>query len=80
MVLRGAAQYRGTVNMQSAAGTIQALEAIPKRLDALRAGAETRITENKADIPKLEKAAAAPFDKADELVAARVREAIPRLR
>lgn len=75
MVLRGAAQYRGTVNMQSAAGTIQALEAIPKRLDALRAGAETRITENKADIPKLEKAAAAPFDKADELVAARVREA-----
>ena len=32
MVLRGAAQYRGTVNMQSAAGTIQALEAIPKRL------------------------------------------------
>ena len=75
MVLRGAAQYRGTVNMQSASGTIQALEAIPKRLDALRAGAETRITENKADIPKLEKAAAAPFDKADELVAARVREA-----
>ena len=75
MALRGAAQYRGTVNMQSAAGTIQALEAIPKRLDALRAGAETRITENKADIPKLEKAAAAPFDKADELVAARVREA-----
>lgn len=75
IVLRGAAQYRGTVNMQSAAGTIQALEAIPKRLDALREGAETRITENKADIPKLEKAAAAPFDKADELVAARVREA-----
>ena len=75
MVLRGAAQYRGTVNMQSAVGTIQALEAIPKRLDALRAGAETRIAENKADIPKLEKAAATPFDKADELVAARVREA-----
>jgi N12 class adenine-specific DNA methylase len=74
MLLRGEAQYRGTVNMQSAAGTIQALEAIPKRLDGIVANTQARLSENKASIAKLEKAAAAPFDRADELVKLRARE------
>jgi N12 class adenine-specific DNA methylase len=75
MILRGKAQYRGTVNMQSAVGTIQALEAIPKRIDAIISATETRLAENKAAITKLRKTAASSFDKAEELIAARVREA-----
>lgn len=75
MLLRGKAQYRGNVNMQSAAGTIQALEAIPRRLDGMIAATETRLAENRAAIAKLEQTASAPFARSEELIAARVREA-----
>ena len=75
MLLRGKAQYRASINMQSPVGTIQALEAMPKRIDGIIATTETRLSENRAAIAKLEKTAAAPFDKANELIAARVREA-----
>ena len=75
MFLRGKAQYRGTINMQSPIGTIQTLEGLPKRIDGIIATTETRLAENKAAIGKLQKTAASSFDKADELIAARVREA-----
>lgn len=75
MLLRGKAQYRGTVNMQSGIGTIQALEAIPRRLEGMIATTEARLRENRASISKLEQTASAPFARADELIAARVREA-----
>ena len=75
MLLRGKAQYRGTVNMQSAAGTITALENIPRRLENMIAATETRLSENRASISKLEQTINTPFARAEELIAARVREA-----
>lgn len=75
MLLRGKAQYRGTVNMQSAAGTITALENIPRRLESMIAATETRLNENRASLSKLEQTINTPFSKAEELIAARVREA-----
>lgn len=75
MLLRGKAQYRGTVNMQSATGTITALENVPRRLENMIAAAETRLSENRASISKLEQTINTPFARAEELIAARVREA-----
>lgn len=75
MLLRGKAQYRGTVNMQSAAGTITALENIPRRLENMIAATETRLNENRASLSKLEQTINTPFARAEELIAARVREA-----
>lgn len=75
MLLRGKAQYRGTVNMQSAAGTITALENIPRRLEGMISAAETRLNENRAALSKLEQTINTPFARAEELIAARVREA-----
>lgn len=75
MLLRGKAQYRGTVNMQSAAGTITALENIPRRLEGMIAATETRLNENRAALSKLEQTINTPFARAEELIAARVREA-----
>lgn len=75
MLLRGKAQYRGTVNMQSAAGTITALENIPRRLEGMIAATETRLNENRASLSKLEQTINTPFARAEELIAARVREA-----
>ncbi len=75
MLLRGKAQYRGTVNMQSAAGTITALENIPRRLEGMIAATETRLNENRASLSKLEQTINTPFARAKELIDARVREA-----
>ena len=75
MLLRGKAQYRGTVNMQSAAGTITALENIPRRLEGMISATETRLSENRASLSKLEQTINTPFARAEELIAARVREA-----
>lgn len=75
MLLRGKAQYRGTVNMQSATGTITSLENVPRRLENMIAAAETRLSENRASISKLEQTINTPFARAEELIAARVREA-----
>ena len=75
MLLRGKAQYRSTVNMQSAAGTITALENIPRRLENMIAATETRLNENRASLSKLEQTINTPFARAEELIAARVREA-----
>lgn len=75
MLLRGKAQYRGAVNMQSAAGTVTALENIPRRLENIIAATETRLSENRASISKLEQTINTPFSKAGDLIAARVREA-----
>lgn len=74
MLLRGKAQYRGTVNMQSAAGTITALENIPRRLEGMIAATETRLNENRASLSKLEQTINTPFARAEELISARVRE------
>ena len=75
MLLRGKAQYRGTVNMQSATGTITALENVPRRLENMIAATETRLSENRASLSKLEQTINTPFARAEELIAARVREA-----
>lgn len=75
MLLRGAMQYRATVNMQSAPGTVQALEGMVKRIDTMLTATQKRIEEGKAAIKKLEQTAAAPFDRADELAATRRRNA-----
>ena len=75
VLLRGKAQYRGNINLQSAVGTIQSLEAIPKRLENIIAAKEKALSENRAAIVKLQAVAASSFARQDELVAARVREA-----
>lgn len=75
VLLRGQAQYRTNVNMQSPMGTIQSLEATVKRIDKTLENATSRLEENKSAISKLEKTAAAPFDKAGELERLRKRNA-----
>jgi N12 class adenine-specific DNA methylase len=74
ILLRGEAQYRSRVNMQSEIGTIQALESISKRIENMIASTETRLSENKAAIIKLEKITNTPFDRSNELVQLRARE------
>lgn len=74
MLLRGVGQYRGTVNMDDASGTISRLQNVADRIETMMKATETRIAENKSAIKKLEKTAASSFAKADELIAARVRE------
>ena len=74
MLLRGVGQYRGTVNMDDASGTISRLQNVADRIETMMKATETRIAENKSAIKKLEKTAASSFTKADELIAARVRE------
>ena len=75
LLLRGAAQYRTSVNMQSASGTIQSLEALPKRLDTLLSTTKTRMSEMQASLGKLETIAKSAFERADELAEARRRNA-----
>ena len=75
VILRGKGQYRATVNAESPVGTATRLEEAVKRLDTMLAATTTRLQENKASISKLEKVAASPFDKADELVRLRQRNA-----
>ena len=75
LLLRGKGQYRAQVNMDSPAGTATRLEEAAKRLDNTLAATETRLQENKASISKLEKTAASSFDKADELLELRKRNA-----
>lgn len=75
IILKGSAQYRITANMQSPGGTVQSLEAQPKRIERMLETVETRLSENKQAIPKLEKTVNAPFDKADELESVRKRNA-----
>lgn len=74
MLLRGAGQYRGTVNMEDATGTITRLQNVADRIETMMKATEARIAEDKSAIKKLEKTAAAPFAKAGELIAAKVRE------
>ena len=72
MLLKGKAQYRRTVNMESAIGTIQTLEAAPKSVANLAAETKARISEAEKAIPQLEAAAQKPFEhtaKMQELVA-----------
>lgn len=75
MLLRGEAQYRASVNMQSAPGTVQALEAMAKRIDTMLDGTKARLAENRSAIAKLEKIAASSFDRAEELSEVRRRNA-----
>lgn len=75
ILLRGAAQYRAEINMQSALGTIQSLEALPRKIDTLLATTEKRIEENKNAVIKLEETASAPFTRAEELARTRKRNA-----
>jgi N12 class adenine-specific DNA methylase len=75
IILKGSTQYRITANMQSPGGTVQSLEAQPKRIEKLLEATEMRLSENKQAIPKLEKTVNAPFDKADELERVRKRNA-----
>ena len=75
VLLRGKGQYRAAVNMQAAEGTIRTLENIPRRLDSMVTTVETRISENRSAIGKLEKTASSGFDKADELAQLRKRNA-----
>lgn len=75
LLLRGKGQYRAQVNMESEVGTATRLEEAVKRLDTLLKTAETRLSENKQAITKLEKTAASSFDKADDLLELRKRNA-----
>lgn len=75
ILLRGQAQYRTNVNMQSPSGTIQSLENTVKRIDKMLESANIRLAENESAIGKLEKTAAAPFEKAGELERLRKRNA-----
>lgn len=74
-ILRGKGSYRIAVNFQSPAGTIQSLEAKLRGLDGVRRAVEARLAESRAAIPTLQTAAAAPFDRAEELAALRKRNA-----
>lgn len=75
VLLRGKGQYRGSVNMQAADGTIRTLENIPRRLDSMVTNTETRLSENRSAIGKLQKTISSGFDKADELAQLRKRNA-----
>ena len=75
LLLRGKGQYRAQVNMESEVGTATRLEEAVKRLDTLLKTTETRLSENKQAITKLEKTAASSFDKADDLLELRKRNA-----
>ena len=75
VLLRGKGQYRASVNMQTADGTIRSLENIPRRLDSMVSNTETRLTENRSAIGKLQKTISAGFEKADELANLRKRNA-----
>ena len=75
LLLRGKGQYRAQVNMESPAGTAARLEEAAKKIDIALAATETRLKENKAAISKLEKTAAASFDKANDLIKLRQRNA-----
>ena len=63
MLLRGVGQYRGTVNMDDASGTISRLQNVADRVETMMKATETRIAENKSAIKKLEKTAASSFAK-----------------
>jgi len=67
MLLKGQAQYRKAVNMDSATGTIMSLEAAAKGIDKMLEATQNDLAEAKKALPKLEKAAAAPFEHAAEL-------------
>ena len=73
--LKGAGIYRVTVNMDSPMGTIQAIEAAARKIDGIVSRLENRLAENKGAVPKFEAAAAAVFDKKDELMRLRLRAA-----
>ena len=73
-ILKGNAQYMGVINMQSPLGTIQVLEAVPRRLESAIANVEKQLSEARAAIPKYEEIAKQPFAKAKELQEARKRE------
>ena len=75
LLLRGAAQYRTSVNMQSAAGTVQSMEAAVKRIDSLLETTQKCLADTESRIGKLEKIATSTFDRADELSTARRRMA-----
>lgn len=75
VLLRGKGQYRASINMQAADGTIRSLENIPRRLDSMVSNTETRLAENRSAIGKLQKTISAGFEKADELAQLRKRNA-----
>lgn len=75
VLLRGKGQYRASINMQAADGTIRSLENIPRRLDSMVSNTETRLAENRSAIGKLQKTISAGFEKADELANLRKRNA-----
>lgn len=75
VLIRGKGQYRTSVNMDSAVGTIQSLEATAKKLDKRLETVTTRLSENKNAIAKLERVIATPFARADELTSLRKRNA-----
>jgi len=61
--------------MQSAVGTVQSLEALPKRIDNMLANVRKRIEEGNAAVKKLEQIIASPFDRAADLSRTRQRNA-----
>lgn len=66
-MIKGAATYRRTINMESAVGTIQTLESAPKSIQGMLDNAEMKIDEIKKAIPQLEKTVAKPFEHTDKL-------------
>ena len=75
LLLKGKNQYRSAVNMQSASGTVQALEAAAKRIDTMLSANEARLRENESAVGKYEKIADSTFDKSAELAELRKRNA-----
>ncbi len=75
LLLKGKGQYRASVNMESPVGTVTRLEEAAKRLDKTLETSLTRLNENKQSITKLSKTVVSTFDRADELVALRKRNA-----
>ena len=75
LLLQGKGQYRASVNMESPVGTITRLEEAAKRLDKTLEASNTRLNENKQSITKLEKTVASKFDRANELIELRKRNA-----
>lgn len=74
-LLKGEAQYRGTLNLEDGAATVMRAQNAAERIETMIQATERRLEESRAAIAQLEKTAAAPFAKAKELIDARVREA-----
>lgn len=75
LVLRGQSSYNTAVNFNSAVGSIQSLEALPRKMESMLKATENRLKANKAAIPELQKTVEKPFPKAKELEQARLRNA-----